>query len=109
MSEVLEMAPVVERSPKSDRLIGLSRTVWLHLLKEGGRWTSAEVSKMLKLDAKRVSTVLSNMADSGAVVRFAKGESSKSRVRFAVTSACNVPRDVSISQVLANVSGDGDE
>ena len=69
------------------------------LCHEGGRWSSAEVAKYLGSNPKITSTCLSNMVEAGSVIRYDK-TGQKSRVRFAVTSACHIPRTVKVGDLL---------
>lgn len=83
-----------------EKAFGMTRSIWLHLLREGGRWSTAEIALALKLNPKRVMTILLNMVRTNAVQRWEKTPSPKSRVRYGVTSTCAIPQGVTLADVV---------
>lgn len=87
--------------PSADRTKFTNAAVWLMLLKEGGRWSAAEVGERVGMDQTAAATNLRFMEEFGTVKRWARGDKPTDRVRFGVTAECKVPRGVKLSDILA--------
>lgn len=83
--------------------------VWLMMLKEGGRWTAAEVGQRLAIDQTAAASALRAMHEFGTVQKWERSPAND-RVRFGVTPACKIPRGVTISDVIeCDLAGVGAE
>lgn len=72
--------------------------VWLMMLKEGGRWTAAEVGARLGLDQTAAASALRAMHEFGTLQKWERSEAND-RVRFGVTDDCKIPRGVVVRDV----------
>jgi predicted transcriptional regulator len=72
--------------------------VWLMMLKQGGRWTAAEIGVHLGTDQSSAATALRAMVEFGTMARWDRSETND-RVRFGVTADCKVPRGVSVKEI----------
>lgn len=72
---------------------GYSRSIWLMLLKEGGRWTNAEIA--VDVRCPKVNEYTRQMVESGSLVRY------EGAAGFAhgVTEECMVPRGLRLSDI----------
>jgi len=87
------------RRAKNDEQRGeLTATVWLFLLKAGGRWASGDVTKGTGLNGVDVCWTLAAMVRNGTARKFDE-PGLRRRFRYGVTGACKVPRGVSLQQV----------
>lgn len=72
---------------------GFSRQLWLHMLREGGRWRAAELrDEIPAYSYPSINTDLRRMTGTGAVVKYEDG-------RYGVTADCTVPRGVSLEDL----------
>lgn len=78
---------------------GETKRIWLLLLKEGGRWSAAEIAQKIEDFGDDMSGTLANLVSRGYLRRIAKDESN-SRVQFVVTPVCKVPRDVTLRELM---------
>ncbi len=75
------------------------KLVWLHILKEGGRWSTSDIRKATNEDGTLISQAVKDMSDNGYLIRYdrkAFGEA----LAYGVTAACKVPRGVTIADLL---------
>jgi predicted transcriptional regulator len=72
--------------------------VWLAMLKQGGRWTAAEVGALIGTDQSAAGTALRSMSDFGTVHRWDRSDTND-RVRYGVTADCKVPRGVAVKDI----------
>jgi predicted transcriptional regulator len=72
--------------------------VWLMMLREGGRWTAAEVGERLSLDQTAAAGSLRSMYEFGTVQKWERSETND-RVRYGVTVDCKIPRGVTVKDV----------
>lgn len=79
---------------------GIAQRIWLLMLKEGGRWSAAEIADKLNDHTLMVSQNVASMVEFGSVCRYEK-TTAADRVRFGITPDCKIPRGVSISDILA--------
>jgi hypothetical protein len=71
------------------------KTIWLHLVSQGGRWTSREIHDALpELDTPNLSTTLQNMQDGQQIVRYPGPE-------WGVTANCRPPKAVTLADIIA--------
>lgn len=76
---------------------GYVRTIWLHLCKEGGMWTPAEVAPLVNLGREHVARVMHNMvARGGQLVR----KKVNGRCQFGVTQDCSIPYGITVRQLI---------
>jgi hypothetical protein len=82
---------------------GLFRMVWLHMLAEGGRWTTDEIAEAFpNLNRAHANQVLQRLVGTGALHRYGlpvghprNGE----RVKYGITERCFPPQGVSIEDL----------
>ena len=86
------MLAIIDRSQQLTT--GTTRTLWLHMLKEGGRWTATELAAETRTDRRQADRLLRQMATIGHAVKF-EGEPSS----FGVTPDCRVPREVTLADL----------
>lgn len=77
---------------------GNNKRVWLHLLAEGGRWSTAEIAAATHMDPGAVNSGLYRMTLQGMVTRH---ETSRGRARteFGVSTACKIPLGVTLAEL----------
>lgn len=80
---------------------GISSKMWLAMLKEGGRWSAAEIAKFSKLDAISAHQNLNSLCRTGALRKFDREASAANRVQFGITAGCAIPRGVTVGEILA--------
>lgn len=74
--------------------------VWLLMLKEGGRWSAAEIGQRVGMGQTEAGTNLRAMHEFGTVQKWERVNPGD-RVRFGVTPGCKVPRGVTVQDILA--------
>lgn len=72
---------------------GIVKDAWMHMLKDGGRWTAAEIKEQFGRD---IHATLNRMAAQGYAVQFGDG---RNRVKYGVTPDCKVPIGVTINDL----------
>jgi hypothetical protein len=77
-----------------------TKKLWLHMLTEGGRWTSAEAADFLCIDQWSARALLNAMVAAGSLKRFEPAEGSRAN-SFGVTSECRVPMGVTLAELAA--------
>jgi hypothetical protein len=84
----------------ADREVMFSNSaVWLMMLKEGGRWTAAEVGARVGMDQTAAACALRSMHEFGTIQKWGRSETND-RVRFGVTVECKVPRGITVRDVM---------
>lgn len=78
---------------------GVTKRIWLHMLREGGRWDADEVADLVKGKRPAVVKGLNAMATCGSVKKFSKVAGK--RVQFGVTPDCKIANGVTIAEILA--------
>lgn len=73
--------------------------VWLMMLKEGGRWTAAEVGERLQIDQTAAASAMRAMHEFGTLHKWERSPTND-RVRFGVTTECRIPRGVTVQDVM---------
>jgi len=76
---------------------GLNARVWLHMLREGGRWSAAELSRACGY--ADVQGVLSSMKKRGFAVSYEKSEAER-RTTWGINASCKVPRGVTVQDII---------
>ena len=77
-----------------------TKAVWLHLLKQGGRWSCAELAYALANQSHHnIEQALSRLSTDGFIRRYDK-KVKGDRVTFGVTRECKVPRGVVLAQLI---------
>lgn len=79
--------------------------VWLMMLREGGRWSAAEVGARIGMDQSQVANNLRAMEQFGTLKRWDRGDKPTDRVRFGVTPECTIPRGVTVADIVASNIG----
>ncbi len=74
-------------------------SIWLHLLREGGRWRASEVAIHMDIEDNVARPTLNSMALSKAVVKY---RLNGKHVEYGVTDECKVPLGVSIKALREN-------
>jgi hypothetical protein len=80
---------------------GFTARAWLHMLREGGRWTAAELCEAVDTRDSDASVYLKAMVAANSCRRHDKTEAKGSRVQFSVGPECTIPRGVTIGDVIA--------
>jgi hypothetical protein len=75
---------------------GVTVRAWLHLAREGGRWSAAELGKCIGRDSGATLQLLKSMSRSSHVRKY---DLPNRRVEFGITAACKVPRDVTLAEL----------
>jgi ribosomal protein L13E len=75
-----------------------TKAIWMHLLREGGRWSVREVAKALKSDAVLTSQNMMKMRANEYLVSFPRTRH-KNGVAFGVTKECKVPRGFTVEEL----------
>jgi DNA-binding HxlR family transcriptional regulator len=79
---------------------GATKAIWMHLLKEGGRWTCAELRDALKeIPGHTVDVTLSRMTTRGLLNRFEKQAGCTSS-SYGITRNCKVPYGVHLADLM---------
>ncbi len=77
-----------------------TKTLWLRMLAEGGRWKSAEAGEALAMDQWSARALLNSMVAAGSAVRFEPfGESTT--YTFGVTINCKIPQGITLAELTA--------
>ncbi len=72
---------------------GFTKTVWLFLLHQGGRWKPSELSKEdIGYNGRALSSDLRNLAEAGMLARF-------DGPTYGVTKNCRIPRGVTLGEL----------
>lgn len=79
---------------------GITCTVWLHMLREGGRWKVGELAQEVDRDQTELRGLLRSMNNSGHVARFEKDGEAK-WVQYGITAACKVPVGVTLAEMAS--------
>ena len=76
----------------------IHRATWLHMLKEGGRWSARELADELGHDSDKVRNALVTLFQGDAVKRYSvPGHFSASN--YGVTDDCVAPKFVTIKEL----------
>lgn len=78
---------------------GLAKRIWLLLLKEGGRWRTAEISEALSELPYVVTQALYPLERRESVKRYEKPGKGQF-VAWGITPGCKVPQGVSLADLL---------
>ncbi len=71
--------------------------IWTHLAKEGGRWTTGELSKSLDgLNGVRLGCTLRTMARCNLIVRY----ETNAGLQWGVTKSCRLPKFLTVGDLL---------
>lgn len=77
---------------------GMARAIWMHVCREGGKWTAQEIAQHLGQPRQKVSLTMHRMATHmGSLRRYSTNRPTK----FGVTSACKVPQGVSLDDLAS--------
>lgn len=77
---------------------GLVREIWLHICREGGKWTPEEIAARFDLPRQKAALTMHNMAGRcGSLQRFKQG----GRAQFGVTKDCKVPQGLSLDELVS--------
>jgi DNA-binding IclR family transcriptional regulator len=71
---------------------------WLVMLKQGGRWTQAELGEETGMPGAALGVALNAMHTRGFAVRYS--ENGLRRYQYGVTPTCRVPQGVTVAQML---------
>ncbi len=81
--------------------------LWLHLLKQGGRWRSMEVAAATGVNRREACWQLSGMAARGQVSKFQVPGKRRS-FSYGVTRECKVPQAVTVGTMSDCVLAGGE-
>lgn len=70
--------------------------IWMHLVKEGGRWSVAEIAEAIRMKPVAVNNALYRMFEQQMVDRRQRKDGYE-RVSFGVTVKCKIPLGVTLS------------
>lgn len=80
---------------------GQTRTLWLRMMAEGGRWAATELADACgESSARKVAQSLNRMGAAGALKRFEK-QVKGDRLKFGVTKDCTVPYGITLADLMA--------
>ena len=88
---------------KPPQVASFTRTVWLLLAVEGGRWSSGEIYDKLRpagWSRKNAARYIADMAYSGLLKRY-PAANDESRVSYGVTRDCKTPRGLEVKDFEA--------
>lgn len=77
----------------TDRKTGVVKDIWLHICKEGGRWTPEEIAQELGLPRESARVVMTSMQRRQGALTVTKNSN---RLSFGVTADCKVPMGVTV-------------
>lgn len=75
---------------------GIVRDIWLHICREGGKWTPDEIAEEFSMSRKKVALTMHNMASrNGSLQRYTQSN----RAHFGVTKDCMIPLGISLAEL----------
>lgn len=80
--------------------------MWCHMLKQGGRWTAAELMPVSQRTRDNTDNLLASMVRAGLVIGYRSGSRKNGRA-YGVHPECKVPRGITLAQVLSTSAPDG--
>lgn len=88
---------------EQDERLPVVKTIWLHLLIEGGRWKPVDMRRLLGCHPRRLDALLYSMKGNGYLTSF-RDDGRKNGVAYGVTPQCRIPggvtlRDLALSPV----------
>lgn len=78
---------------------GNHKLVWLHLLKEGGRWSVAEIAAAIRMKPGAVNSCMYRFVLQGMVIRKPTNKKGRAMSDFGVTKQCRIPVGVTIAEL----------
>lgn len=78
---------------------GRTQALWIHMLENGGLWTTSELSQALGYKGIRIDGLLYQMAQRGFIIRKARSDR-ENGYRFGVTMDCKPPYGLTLEQVV---------
>lgn len=79
--------------------LGLRARAWLHMLSEGGRWSTRELAMDLGASVHLMQNELLKMYDAGSVARHQKGTGEERVITYSVADACRFPMGLTLADV----------
>lgn len=79
---------------------GISREIWLLMAKEGGRWSTAELTEKTTYDRMGMAGCIASMVRGGILRQFDAPAGKRHRYEFGVTAACRVPQGVTLADLV---------
>lgn len=80
---------------------GATKAVWMHMLKNGGRWSCSELSRaIVGVSLHSVEIAVGAMSERGFIKRYER-RSHSDRITFGVTKDCKVPNGVQLCELMA--------
>ena len=76
---------------------GISKRIWLHLLKEGGWWTNSEIANAIDSCYSSVHKRTFGMWECGSVMR----RNEDVQPQYSVMPANKIARDVTVAELMA--------
>lgn len=78
----------------------ITTIMWLHILREGGRWTMAELQAALpQLRTRNVSAFLATMKAGGYLQRHRRSDQPRC-FSYGVSSSCKVPQGIVLQELI---------
>jgi predicted transcriptional regulator len=76
-----------------------TKTIWLLILSNGGRWGVGEIAQELGSTSEKVCNFIGMMAARGFVKRYPRSEGRK-RHEYAVDGSCRIPMAVTMKEIM---------
>lgn len=76
---------------------GIQKKIWLHICKEGGKWSVEETAQSLNLEKSRCNTAMHNMASRASML--VRSYDDRGRTVFGVTADCTVPFGMTVDEI----------
>lgn len=89
----------------SEQHTGITKSLWLQMLAEGGYSSRRELARAVNAGDKRIDRVLDQLVDGGYCLKVSNTEAHKKGVAFGVTQSCKVPHNVALKEILEAVKG----
>lgn len=78
---------------------GLLKDVWLHICREGGKWTPEEIAQHVGEPREKVARLMHNMTRRGSQLRRYKADNG--RAQFGVTAECVIPAGLTVKELAS--------
>ena len=79
---------------------GGTLAMWLHMYREGGRWTTRELRDALPdVDLQYNAGTLNQMARAGMVAEY-RSNTTPPAISYGVTASCVMPRGIVLAQLM---------
>lgn len=76
-----------------------TKRLWLRMLEWGGRWSAAEIAKLIGVPAENADKLLRSLVDRGYLKTYPRSDR-KNGVAFGIDASCKIPRGLTVRDVL---------